>query len=192
MTAPLRTVGGLLRRVAPLLLGVACVAKLLTVRIEQEGSTLVEGAGVIGGILSALTLGGFDDLSVNIEQELANQGVAPGDIDTVYVVELTLSTPDGADLAFLDTLDIYVESPGIDKVRIAHQDDFPEGVTTVEMAIDGVDLTEFVVAESMTITTEASGSLPEDDTTIDVFMAIDVTATVSGAINQADRASEAR
>jgi hypothetical protein len=37
------------RRAAPwVFLGVACVGELLTVRIEQEGSTLIEGGGVLG------------------------------------------------------------------------------------------------------------------------------------------------
>lgn len=177
-----------LRRAAPwVFLGVACVGDLLTVRIEQEGSTLVECGGVLGDVLSGLSLAGFDDLSISIDQELANQGVSDGDIASVYVVELSLSTPDGPDLAFLDTLEIYASAPGLDTVRIAHLDDFPAGAMAVTMELDGVDLTGFVVADSMTITTNATGTLPEDDTTIDVFMAIDVEATAAGACNAIER-----
>lgn len=177
-----------LGRLAPWLLLVgACVGELLTVRIEQGGSTRIDGAGALGGVLSSLSLGGFDDLSVNVDQELANQGVAPGDIATVYVVELSLSTPDGEDLTFLENLDIFVTAPGLEQARIAHLSDFPPGATSVEMELDGVDLTPYVVAESMTITTAAEGTLPEDDTTIDVFMAIDVEATASGACGQLEK-----
>ncbi|MDP2313208.1 MAG: hypothetical protein Q8P41_09910 [Pseudomonadota bacterium] len=181
---------GRLRRVVPwLFLAGACVGELLTVRVEQEGSTLIEGAGLVGTVLSSLELGGFDDLSVNIDQELQNQGVEPGDIASVYVVELRLSTPDGDDLSFLDTLDIYVSAPGLETARIAHLDAFPAGETTVQMELDGLDLTEFVVAESMTISTDATGTLPEDDTTIEVFMAIEVEATAQGACSQASKAA---
>lgn len=182
------SVGARLGRLVPWLLLVgACVGELLTVRVEQGGSTFIQGGGVLGGVLSALELGGFDDLSVNVDQELANQGVSPGDIASVYVVELSLSTPDGEDLAFVDTLDIFVSAPGLETARIAHLDDFPAGVTSLEMELDGVDLTDYVVAESMTITTEAAGTLPENDTTIDVFMAIDVEATAAGACSQVQK-----
>ncbi|MFN7145427.1 MAG: hypothetical protein ACK4YP_16760 [Myxococcota bacterium] len=174
---------------AALLLG-GCVNELLTIHIEQEGSGVVEGASVLGELLTALTIGGFDDLSVNIEQELANQGVDPGDISAVHVTELVLSTPDGEDLSFLDTIAITIVSPGLEEVRIAHAESFPEGVTSVALTLDDVDLTEYVVAESLTVNTEASGTLPAEDTTIHVLMGIDVTATVQGAAKQADRADE--
>lgn len=171
-----------------LLLVGACVGELLTVRVEQSGSTEIDGAGALGGVLSTLQLGGFDDLSVNVDQELANQGVAPGDIASVYVVELGLTATPG-DLSFIDTLEIFVSAPGLDTVRIAHIEDIPAGTSQASMTLDGVDLTDYVVAESMTITTQAEGTLPEDDTTIDVFMAIDVEGTASGACSQVEKAS---
>ncbi len=172
------------------LLGTACVGELLTIHIEQQGSGVVEGGGLVGELLTTLTLGGFDDLSVNIEQELANQGVAPGDISSVYVTELTLSTPDGEDLSFVSSLSIWIASPGLDPVRIAHGEDFPEGQKTVSLTLDGVDLTDYVVAESLTVETQADGTLPENDTTIEVLMGLDVTATAQGACTQAERADE--
>jgi hypothetical protein len=170
-----------------LLFAPGCVGKLLTVRIEQEGSTVVPGAGLVGGVLGALSLGGFDDLSVNVDQELANQGVEPGDIASVHVVELSLSTPDAPDMAFIDTLEVDIGSEGMDTVRIAHLEDFPEGEPDLDMVLDDEDLTAYVVADSLQVTTDASGSAPEDDTTINVFMALEVQATVSGAAKQVDK-----
>jgi hypothetical protein len=173
--------------VAGLLLAPTGCAHLLTITVEQEGSTVVPGAGVVGELLGTLDIGGFDDLSVNVDQELANQGVDPGDISSVRVSELRLSTPDGDDLSFLTVLDISIGSEGMDTVRIAHQDAFPEGEKTVEMDLDDEDLTAYVVADSMVVTTDAEGTAPPDDTTIDVYMAIEVTATVQGAAKQLDQ-----
>lgn len=149
---------------------------------------MVEGAGIVGQVLGALEIGGLDDLSVNVEQELQNQGVAKGDISSAYLVEITLSTPDGDDLSFLDSLALTISSPGLDTARIAHAEDFPEGETSVTLTLDGVDLTEYLLAESLTIATDASGELPADDTTIEVYLALDVEATVQGACNAAERA----
>ena len=173
-----------------LLLG-ACVSDLLTLDVEQSGSTVVEGGGLVGAALGVLAITGFDDLSVAVDQELANQGVAPGDIASVYLTALTLSTPDGDDLAFLESLTFLVESPGLPSVRIAYADAFPEGVTSLPLKLEGVDLTAYVVAESMTITTVAEGTLPEEDTTVDADMTLAIEATAQGACNQAERAAAA-
>ena len=165
---------------AAFLLG-ACIGELLTIRVDESASTVVEAGGIVGELLTSLSFAGFDDLSVSIDQELANQGVAPGDVESVHIVELEFSTPDGADLSFLSEVSVYVSAPGLDTVLVAFQDTFPEGVTTVALELPDEDLTAYVEAESMTLTVDASGELPEEDTTIDVALAIDVEATPQGA-----------
>ncbi len=163
-----------------LLLG-ACIGELLTIRVDESATTVVEAGGIVGELLTSLSFAGFDDLSVSIDQELANQGVAPGDVASVHIVALEFSTPDGADLSFLSEVSVYVTAPGLDEVLVAFQDDFPAGVTTVALELPDEDLTAYVEAESMTLTVDASGALPEEDTTIDVALAIDVEATPQGA-----------
>jgi hypothetical protein len=70
-------------------LGFALVASgllgcgLLTVEVDQDADTTVPGAGVLGSLLGAIDLGGLDDFDVTIEQELADQGVDPGDLRSV-------------------------------------------------------------------------------------------------------------
>ncbi len=176
-----------MRHALPLLLALACTAGLIVIRVDQEASTVVEGSGVIGGLLTTLELGGLDDLSLSVEQELANQGVEPGDITEARLVELTLSTPDGEDLSFLTSVSFTISSPDLETVRIAHADELPPGQASVTLTLDDVDLTPYLVADSMSIGTDAEGQLPEDDTTIDAFIALDVTATAQGACNAANR-----
>lgn len=175
------------RRSAWALLALAACSGLMTVRIEQEGSGTVPGAGFLGELLGAFDLGGFDDLDVSIDQELANQGVAEGDVSEVRLAQLTLSTPDAADLSFLTSISVYIESPGVEKVRIAHLEDFPAGVASVDLELDDVDIKDHVIAASLSITTDASGTAPSEDTTIEAFIAIDVEATAQGACNAASR-----
>lgn len=162
----------------------AC-ARLLTVHIEQQASTVVEGAGALGVLLDALAFTGFTELDVTVDQELANQGVSDEEIDAAYLTAFTLSTPDGDDLSFLDTFEVYVAADDLDRVRIAHQDDFPEGAPSVDLVLDDVDLAPYIVAPSMTITTEVSGTAPMEDTTVDADIALDVEATPTGACNAA-------
>lgn len=176
-----------MRRALVPLLALACTAGLVVVRVDHEASTVVEGAGVLGELLTTLELGGLDDLSLSVEQELANQGIAPGDITEARLVELVLSTPDGEDLSFLTSVSFAISAPDLDTVRIAYGDEFPAGQTSVTLSLDDVDLAPYLVAESMSIGTEAEGELPEDDTTIEADIALDVTATAQGACNAAKR-----
>ncbi len=176
-----------MRHALVLLLALACTAGLVVIRVDHDASTTVEGAGVLGELLTSLELGGLDELSLSVEQELANQGVAPGDITEARLVELVLSTPDGEDLSFLTSVSFSISAPDLDTVRIAHADEFPPGQASVTFSLDDVDLTPYLVAESMSIGTDADGELPEDDTTIDAYIALDVTATAQGACNAANR-----
>lgn len=162
----------------------AC-ADLLTVPVETSASTVVEGQGTIGGILNLIEFAGFSDFDVVVQEELSNQGVEEGEIQEAYLTEFTLSTPDAEDLAFIETFAVFVEAEGQPRTRIAHQEAFPEGVTLVEMALDDVDLAPYIVAPSMTITTEVTANAPVDDTTVDADIALEVVATAQGACNAA-------
>lgn len=174
-----------MRAVRWLPLALFACADLLTVPVETSASTVVEGQGAIGGILDLIEFAGFSDFDVVVEEELANQGVEEGEIREAYLTAFTLSTPDGDDLSFVDTFAVYVEAEGQPRTRIAHQEAFPEGEPVVELTLDDVDLAPFIVAPSMTITTEVTGGPPVDDTTVDADIALEVVATAKGACNAA-------
>jgi hypothetical protein len=167
-----------------LLLALGACSSLLTLEVEQTASTVVDGSA-LGGLLGALEFTDFGGLDVSIDTELQNAGVAPGDVAHVHVTQLTLSTPDGEDLSFLDGLAVYVSSDGLETVRIARLDAFPDGVTAVDLELDEVDLAPYVVADALTVTTEAEGVPPSSDTTVDAFLRLEVQATAQGACNAA-------
>src|SRR5690349_2351297 len=72
---------------------------LLRIEVEQDASTVVEGSGVLGGLLQTLDLGELDDFDLTVEQELADQGVEPGDLRSVELTRFTLTGD--PDLGFL-------------------------------------------------------------------------------------------
>lgn len=164
-----------------LLLPLGC--GLLTFTVEQQAVTTVEGAGLLGEILEVLDLAGFDGLEVAIEQEMADQGVEPGDLREVVLAELSLSAE--PDLAFLESIAIYVEADGVPEVLVAESRSFPAGQTRVSLETTGEDLTEHVVAGAMSFRVEAEGRAPEDDTDITVDLAVRIEATAKGACNAA-------
>jgi len=174
---------------AAVAIAVACGGKLLTIRVEEESEVLIEKGTPLESLLSDLGFDGFTDMDITSRQAIENQGVEPGDITDVYFEELVLSVgePEGGDLSFIDELSFYVEAEGLDRVRVATQDSFPEGQAVVEMELDDVDIVDYVVSESMDVTTEASGGRPDEDTLVVGSFVLSVGATAQGACNQAKK-----
>lgn len=162
-----------------LLLLMACAGFSFTV--AQDGSTVVASGGLLGVLLSEVDLGEFDNFEVSVEQKLADQGVKPGDLNSLELTEVRLSTPDG-DLSFLDTLQISVGAKGIDPVEVAHGSDFSG--TEKELSLDKADLVPMVVAGGMKFTVDASGSPPAEDTTLRVHVEALGYASPQGAASQ--------
>lgn len=158
---------------------------VLSFTVEDERSTTVEGAGVLGEILAALDFSGLNDFDVTIEQRMADQGVEPGDLESVLLTRLDLSA--SPDLSFLESLEVYVSAEGVDEVLVAHSEAFPEGQETVALELTDADLVDHVVAGDMRFRVEARGSAPVDDTEVKVLVEVDVQATSQGACNAAKR-----
>lgn len=164
----------------------ACSGKLLTINIEQESSIVIEQGTLLENLVGQFGFSEFTNLDITDNQELQNQGVAPGDITDVYfrTFKLTATAPGGADLSFIENLEFYVEADGLDRVLVASQSDFPAGQASVDLNLEDVDLTAYVVSESMDLTTEVRGGRPDADTTVLAEFSIDVGATAQGACNQ--------
>ena len=167
---------------------IACQGKLATIELSESAEATIEGQSTLGGItdlVGALGFDGFTEMDISQSQALVNQGVQPGDIETAIVTSFTLSAidPDGADLSFISSLEIWVEAPDLDPVLVASQTDFPEGVSVIDFDLEDVDLVDYVVSDSMNITTEATGSVPADTVTIQADATFEIGVTAQGACN---------
>lgn len=163
-----------------------CSSGIATITVELEDTTEVAGGGILSELIGSLGFDAFAQMNIVSSQELADQGVEPGDITsvTLTVVELTASSPSDADLSFLDSLSAYVEGPALPQVLVGSQDSFPEGQASVALDLEGVDLLDYVLSESMTMTTDVVGTAPVEDTTVQAYIALDVRVTVRGIVNQ--------
>lgn len=167
---------------------IACQGKLATIELSESAEATIEGQSTLGGItdlVGALGFDGFTEMDISQSQALVNQGVQPGDIETAIVTSFTLSAidPDGADMSFVSSLEIWVEAPDLDPVLVASQTDFPEGVSVIDFELEDVDLVDYVVSDSMNITTEATGSVPSDTVTIKADATFEIGVTAQGACN---------
>lgn len=169
------------------LLFAACSGRLFSVTLEESSSLVVERGTPLEVLLGDFGFDAFTDLELSEDARLENQGIEPGDISDAYLTSfrLTAAAPAGADLSFIDTLAFYVEAPGLPRALVASQDAFPAGQSAVDLVLADLDLTDYLVAPSLSFTTEVAGSRPNQDTTVDASFALRVGATRQGLCNAA-------
>ncbi len=170
---------------APFLL--ACGGSLFTVEIERSSEAVIAKGNILDVLLGDLGFGELSDLDITTSEEIQNAGAEPGDIDGVFVQRMSLSVvdPPGADLAFIDRIDVFVEAPDLARVLIASSDAFGDGVTAVDLELEGLDLTEYAVSTSMTVSLSATGRRPSVDTRLLAEIVLDVGVTREGACKAA-------
>ena len=141
---------------------------------EESGEVVIESQN--SGLLDVLPT---DNLlpplvfDIDLQQRLEEQNAtgAKGVYLEGLELEITPSQePDGDsdDFDFIQKVDVYVESSkegsSLARVKIAWLEDVPADQKEVAFTVDeAVDLKPYV-EEGVTLTTEGSGSFPEDDT----------------------------
>ena len=159
---------------------------LFRITVRESALTEVERASIVEGVVSDLGFETLVEMDLSESEELQNEGVEPGDIEEAELVlfGLEVQTPLDGDLAWIDSLDVFVAAPELPEVLLAHQDDFPPGVRAVEMELEPVDLTPYVVSRSMTVRTEMSGQRPDRNHVVTALFAVEVGVTGQGACRQ--------
>jgi hypothetical protein len=188
LAAPLRSRTHWLAPLVMLGLWTACGdGSLVHIDIDGSDKVTVQGGNVLEDLVGDLGFDGFTNINLVDSQKLKNQGVEPGDISTARLVsfELELLEPEDGDLSFIDSFEIWVESPGLEPVLIAEAQEFPDGETYVSFDVMDVDLVDYVVSESMTFSTDISANSPREDSVVQASYVIDVGVTLQGAKNQA-------
>ena len=154
------------------------------IEVSQSSRSTIPRGTLVEQFAGDIGFGELVEVDITDSQELKNQGVTKEQVDSVKVSALTLTaiSPADADFTFLDSVEFYVEAPGLPKMRVARGGPFPEGASRVELAIDDVELAPYAVSERMTITTDASGNRPEQDTTVEAQIDLAVDVNVGGVI----------
>jgi hypothetical protein len=153
--------------------------------IEETARSVVPGASLLEQLAGDLGFADFASFDISNNQTLANQGVTKDQIDSVTISELklTISSPMGSDFTFLDSLNFFVSSEGLETKRIASGGPFTMGEGVVVLNLDMVDLKPYAVASAMEITTQVEGRRPDQETTIDASITMLVDVNVGGVIS---------
>lgn len=171
-------------RVSVILTALAC-GNLDNINITRSASTTIEGAGPLSGLGNSLGFDGFDNIDVSDDQSFRNQGYSRSEIDSVKLRELTLditAPASGVDFTFIQSIRFYASAPNQPRVLIASGGPFAANQRSVGLDVDDVELVDYATADSMTITSEVSGTAPDEDTTVRATVSFDVDVNVGGVL----------
>ncbi len=159
--------------------GIDNVGVTATARSTVPAATPLEVA------LGQMGFGEFATFDLMQSQELQAKGVKRSAVDSVHLRSLTLTLtapPSGQDLTFIDRVEFYAEAGGQPRRLIASGGPFQAGTTEVGLDVEAVDLTPYVTAPSMSVTTDVTGRRPQYETTVQATMRLDVDVNVSGVL----------
>ncbi len=148
--------------------------------VDVGAKATIPAGSVLDELLGVLSFDSFQ--SINLTQELDNQGVTKDDVDSVRMISfsLVIDAPAGANFDFLESIAFHAETEGQDKVLVAELNPVPKGQTTIELVMSGAELKPYVVAPTMKLTTAAKGKRPMQETQVTAAAVLDVDVTVAG------------
>lgn len=163
------------------LLGLTMCSNLDNIDVSVGGKAEIPAATLLDKLLGGLAFDGFN--KVDFTESFKNQGVSKDDVDAVHLKSMTLvvEAPATGNFDFIQSVHFFAKADGLDKVEIATMDAIPKGKRELDLVINGgVDLKAYVVAPSMQIVSEVSGSLPDEKTTVAAAVVLDVDIHIPG------------
>lgn len=163
---------------AALMTAVGC--EIADFDVERSGVATIPSRPDTAAI-TVMELDGFEVVLAEIED---TEDIGPEDISGAELRRFTIEVldPEGDDLAFVEGIEIYAESPELERVRIAHLDDaVPRGTQRIELEVDGADLHDYIVAPTVTLSAVVDGDAPETDVRVRATALLNIGATLRGA-----------
>lgn len=167
----------------PIPLRAALVAVALSVTacgasfdVNVKSKATIKSSGLPIGNLIPLPFDSFTALDLSQSQDFKNKGIKKEDIDSVKMTsfKITVVSPSGATLGFLEDISFFVETDGQPRKLIASKTGIADTDTSITLSIPDVELAPYVTAPTMKITTEARGGPPPQDTIIEAALVFDV------------------
>ena len=149
-----------------------------------KGSTQVQGSplGAVLGQFPAISQ--FDNFDLSQTQDFQNQGVTKNDVSSVKIKEfnLQITNPNNEDFSWLNSISFTVSANG-QSAAVASKNNVNQlGLTApnpqFDLDVPDVELQPYVTAASMSITGNANGTSPPQDTTVQAVVRFGVSAYV--------------
>lgn len=129
---------------------------------------------------------GIVDVPTSSVENNAEQQFKSNDADINHVekirlsgLKLTITDPTSEDFSFLNSIHIYMEAPGLEKVKIAYKDNVPENVSSFDLETTGAILDEYLKQDSYSLIYQTvTDELTSQDITIRSDMIFQVRAKI--------------
>jgi|GEM_PF-6675712 len=165
---------------------VSCGALSRLDNIEFSQTAALEVLGIDAGNTSidGPLLPSLNNLNASFEQNLSSKDIELDKVDHVKLkaFELSATSPQGADLSFLSKVDIFLEAPGLPKVLIAHSNSFPQGIFTLPLKVEDVNLKSYMSDDSISVSVDIQGDVPQNTTTISGLLTFDIDVNLKALI----------
>lgn len=123
------------------------------------------------------------DMETNYQDKFSNNNT-----NTDLVEEITLSTisitaklPQGSNLDFLKSVQVFISADGLDELDIASSYDIPDGLTTLELTVSNANLKDFVTKKSIKLRVKTvTDKAITQDRDLEIFTRFKVNAKVLG------------
>jgi len=148
--------------------------------VDSPGQSTVRGSPA-GGLLPTFPgFPAFGGMTFSQNQSFANNNTNKDHVSSCRVSKLTLKivTPTTQALSFIQKIEFFIEAPNQQKIRIAEALTIPFGVESIDLTIDDQELAPYAKADSFSITTTGTASVPPQDTTIEADLTLHIVANV--------------
>lgn len=158
---------------------VGCGAIKVSFDVNVEGKTTITKGTLLEQLAGNFGFDGFASFDISQSSEFKNKNTEKDRIETAKVKSITMKItgPETQKFDFLEEITFFIEAPGQTKKRIGTKK-VPKGLKTFTLDLDSLDLTPYLKADSVKITTDAKGKRPENDTTIQALIVLSIKAVV--------------
>lgn len=134
--------------------GLAGCKKLVSFKMDFDDTVTIPANAVINIPIDIIA----QENTTNSEQEFSNNGTGTNLISKVVLnrLDLTIKNPVSANFNFLKSVQVYLSSPGLPEVLIAHREDVPAtGLQELPLTCENTDLKEYIKKSTYSVRVKA-------------------------------------
>ena len=152
-----------------------CSVLPLPVNVHLTSTTQVERGTTLEQVIGGMEFAEYAALDISQSEEMQNLYVGKSAIRSAHVkiLELSVLEPAEQNFDFIQEISFFVEAEGQPAQRIAHRE-VPRNARYFQLKVDDVDLTPYIRADTMKVTTKVKGRRPDHDTRIGSRLVIQV------------------
>lgn len=160
-------------------LGSSGCSGLISFDVNSQGNSTVPGSSPLLN-LGGTPFSGFNNISFSQSQAFQNNNTNKDHVSSARLTAFTLkvSAPSSQDLSFLRSVSFKIKTSTLGPQEIAHLESFPAGAKSVQLTLDDLELAPYVKSDSFTITTDAQGQSPPQDTTLEADLTLHIGASI--------------